>query len=125
MYSIKNFYHEKIIFSYARVLGYRPLALRHRNMPLLIPRYILDKMPEYAEAQKQLDDIAQDWQNEIDTKQAALDKMYKDYEAEQVMLPDELKKKREDQLFIKEKELRIFNANALVLKVICLKKDRN
>ncbi len=32
--------------------------------------------------------------------------MYKDYDAEQVMLSDELKKKREDELFNKEKELR-------------------
>ena len=32
--------------------------------------------------------------------------MYKDYDAEQVMLSEELKKKREDQLFNKEKELR-------------------
>jgi outer membrane protein len=69
-------------------------------------RYILDKMPEYAQAQKQLDGIAADWQRDIDAKQLALDKMYKDYEAEQVMLSDELKKKREDQLFLKEKELR-------------------
>ncbi|MET0393080.1 MAG: OmpH family outer membrane protein [Chitinophagaceae bacterium] len=69
-------------------------------------RYILDKMPAYAQAQKQLDDIAADWQKDIDAKQVSLDKMYKDYEAEQVMLPDDLKKKREDQLFLKEKELR-------------------
>jgi len=69
-------------------------------------RYILDKMPEYSEAQKQLDKIAADWQKEIDDKQTELDKMYRDFEAEQVILPDELKKKREDQLFAKEKELR-------------------
>src|SRR6478736_6162072 len=43
----------------------------------------------------------------VDTKYI-LEKMpdYKDYEGEQVMLSDELKKKREDQLFIKEKEVR-------------------
>jgi outer membrane protein len=69
-------------------------------------RYILDKMPDYSQAQKQLDVIAADWQKDIDTKQLNLDKMYKDYEAEQVMLSDDLKKKREDQLFLKEKELR-------------------
>ncbi|MFI5133116.1 MAG: OmpH family outer membrane protein [Chitinophagales bacterium] len=69
-------------------------------------RYILDKMPDYKQAQKQLDDIAADWQKDIDAKQADLDKMYKDYDAEQVMLSDDLKKKREDQLFQKEKELR-------------------
>lgn len=69
-------------------------------------RYILDKLPAYTQAQKQLDDIAADWQKDIDAKQAALDKMYKDYEAEQVMLSEELRKKREDQLFLREKELR-------------------
>jgi outer membrane protein len=68
--------------------------------------YILDKMPDYKEAQKQLDEIAAGWQKDIDGKQADLDKMYKDFEAEQVMLTEELKKKREDQLFNKEKELR-------------------
>ena len=69
-------------------------------------RYILDKMPDYSQAQKQLDAIASDWQKDIDAKQLVLDKMYKDYDAEQVMLSDDLKKKREDQLFLKEKELR-------------------
>ncbi|TMI73533.1 MAG: OmpH family outer membrane protein [Bacteroidetes bacterium] len=69
-------------------------------------RYILDKMPDYAQAQKQLDAIAADWQKDIDAKQQSLDKMYKDFEAEQVMLSPELVKKREDQLFLKEKELR-------------------
>jgi outer membrane protein len=69
-------------------------------------RYILDRMPDYKQAQKQLDEVAADWQKEIDTRQADLDKMYKDFEAEQVMLSEELRKKREDQLFMKEKELR-------------------
>lgn len=69
-------------------------------------KYILDKMPEYKEAQKKLDDLAASWQMEIDQKQAELDKMYRDFEAEQVMLSDDLRKKREDQLFVKEKELR-------------------
>jgi outer membrane protein len=69
-------------------------------------RYILDNMPAYKQAQKQLDDVAADWQKDIDGKQQDLDKMYKDFEAEQVMLSDDLKKKREDQLFMKEKELR-------------------
>jgi len=69
-------------------------------------KYILDKMPDYKDAQKKLDDVAAGWQKEIDTKQAELDKMYRDFEAEQVMLSDDLKKKREDQLFLKEKELR-------------------
>ena len=69
-------------------------------------RYILEKIPDYANAQKELDGIAANWQKEIDAMQTELDKMYKDYEAEQVMLSEDLRKKREDQLFVKEKTLR-------------------
>ena len=69
-------------------------------------KYILDKMPDYKEAQTKLDQFSNQWQKEIDTRQTALDKMYKDYEAEQVMLSDALKKKREDELFVREKEVR-------------------
>lgn len=69
-------------------------------------KYILDKLPDYKIAQKNLDDIATGWQREIDKMQSELDKMYKDFEAEQVMLSDELRRKREDQLFVKEKTLR-------------------
>ena len=55
---------------------------------------------------KSLDQASEGWQKEIDGKQAELDRMYRNYEAEQVMLSDELKKKREDELFMREKELR-------------------
>lgn len=81
-------------------------AVMAQKYAIIDTRYILDKMPDYKEAQKQLDEIAAGWQKDIDGKQADLDKMYKDFEAEQVMLTEELKKKREDQLFNKEKELR-------------------
>lgn len=69
-------------------------------------KYILEKMQDYKQAQLKLDQFSEQWQKEIDQKQASLDKMYKEYEAEQVMLSDELKKKREDQLYNLEKELR-------------------
>jgi outer membrane protein len=69
-------------------------------------RYILSKLPEYSEAQKKLDGFSLQWQKEIDDKQAALDQLYRNYEAEKVMLSEELLKKREDDLFNKEKEVR-------------------
>ena len=69
-------------------------------------RYILDRLPEYTSAQTTLDQVAAGWQKEIDDKQAVLDRMYREYEAEEVMLSPELKKKRQDQLFLLEKEVR-------------------
>lgn len=69
-------------------------------------KYILNKIPEYVDADKKLQAISDQWQKEIDGMQSQLDQMYKNYEAEQYMLTDDLKKKREDELFNKEKELR-------------------
>ncbi|RYY18141.1 MAG: OmpH family outer membrane protein [Chitinophagaceae bacterium] len=69
-------------------------------------KYILEKIPDYKDAQKKLEQFSGQWQKEIDDKQVLLDKMYKDFDAEQVMLSDELKKRREDELFVREKEVR-------------------
>ncbi|UAY51839.1 OmpH family outer membrane protein [Ferruginibacter albus] len=69
-------------------------------------KYILDKVPEYKQAQAKLDSISVQWQKEIDYKQSQLDSMLKSYDAEQVMLSDELKQKREDELYNRQKALR-------------------
>jgi outer membrane protein len=82
------------------------VASQAQRIVIVDTKYILDKMPEYKDAQKVLDQTSMQWQKEIDDKQAVLDRMYKDYEAEQVMLSDDLKKKRETELFNKEKEVR-------------------
>jgi len=96
---------KKIIFLVA--FSFCLVASSHAQRYAIIDtKYILDKMPDYKTAQKNLDDIAAGWQKEIDKLEADLNKMYKDFEAEQVMLSDDLRKKREDQLFVKEKDLR-------------------
>ena len=82
------------------------VAATAQRYAVIDTKYILDKLPEYKEAQKKLDLFSEQWQQEIDQKQTMVDKMIKDYDAEQVMLSDELKKKREDELYNKEKELR-------------------
>jgi outer membrane protein len=69
-------------------------------------RYILSKLPEYKNAQEKLDAFSIQWQQEIDQKQVLLDQLYRNFEAEKLMLSDELIKKREDEIFNKEKELR-------------------
>lgn len=82
------------------------IAANAQRYGIVDTKYILDKMPDYKEAQKKLDQFSEQWQKEIEGKQAELDKMYKDFEAEQVMLSDELKKKRQAEIFNKEKDTR-------------------
>ncbi|HTI91626.1 MAG TPA: OmpH family outer membrane protein [Puia sp.] len=96
----------KTFFVTLCLLGFFLTSRAQARYAIVDTKYILDKMPEYKDAQKRLDQTSMQWQKEIDDKQAALDKMYKDFDAEQVMLSDTLKKKREDQLFNKEKEVR-------------------
>ena len=88
------------------LLGFAGITSAQQRYAVIDTKYILDKIPEYKDADKKLQDISAQWQREIDDKQAMLDKMYKNYEAEQFMLTDELKKKREEELFVKEKEIR-------------------
>lgn len=66
--------------------------------------YILKNIPAYQSAQAQLDRIAADWQKEIETVYAQIDKMYKDFQAEKVLLTEEMKTKRENDIITKEKE---------------------
>jgi len=92
-----------VLFLSITMLSFGAMAQRYA---IIDSKYILEKLPEYKEAQTRLDDFSRLWQQELDQKQAAVTKMFKDYDAEQVMLPDNLKKKREDEIYNKEKELR-------------------
>lgn len=82
------------------------LSLQAQRYAVIDTKYILSKIPEYRDADAKLQQIGAQWQKEIDDKQAQLNQMYKNYDAEQFMLTDELKKKREAELFDKEKEVR-------------------
>jgi outer membrane protein len=96
----------KKILASLLILVISATAAMAQRYAIIDTRYILDKMPEYSEAKKKLDATANMWQKEIDNKQAELDNMYRNFEAEKVMLSAELIKKREDELFNKEKEVR-------------------
>lgn len=71
-------------------------------------QYILDNISEYKAAQQQLDQLSVAWQKEIETRYTAIDKLYKDYQAEQILLTDDMKRKREVEITAKEKEVKDF-----------------
>jgi outer membrane protein len=70
--------------------------------------YIMDMLPDYKSAQKQLDLIAENWQKEAEAMKQEIDKMQKEYQAEQVLLTEDLKKKKEFEIKAKESELKDF-----------------
>lgn len=66
--------------------------------------YILESIPEYQQKQQELNEISVQWQQEIEAMYTEIDRMYKDYQAEQILLTDDMKRKREEQIIEKEKE---------------------
>ena len=96
----------KKLFSFAVCLMLATATIQAQRYAIIDTKYILDKIPAYKEADKKLAEISMQWQKEIDDKQGQLNTMYRNFDAEQFMLTDELKKKREDQLFNSEKEIR-------------------
>src|SRR3954465_9522393 len=68
--------------------------------------YIMGEIPEYKAAQSELDKTSVQWQKEIDTKYAEVDKLYKAYQADAILLTDDMKKKRENEIVNREKEVK-------------------
>lgn len=68
--------------------------------------YILSQIPEYKAAQSELDKTSVQWQKEIDAKYAEVDKLYKAYQADAILLTDDMKKKRENEIINREKEVK-------------------
>jgi outer membrane protein len=92
--------------SFLLILTTIVFQLHAQRYAVIDTRYILGKLPEYKEAQDKLNAFSAQWQREIDDKQAVLDQMYRNFEGEKLMLSEELLKKREDDIFNKEKEVR-------------------
>lgn len=68
--------------------------------------YILSNIPSYKAAQDQLDRLSEEWQKEIETQYSDIEKMYKDYQAERVLLTEEMRRKKEDEIINKEREVK-------------------
>lgn len=68
--------------------------------------YILGQMQAYKDAQKQVDKIVEGWNGEIQAQYKEIDEMYKRFQAEQVLMTDAERKRRENEIVDKEKATR-------------------
>ena len=67
--------------------------------------YILGKIPEYNQAQDKLDNYSKGWQEEIEMTMQKIEKMYRSYQSEQILLTEEMKNAREAMIFAEEKKV--------------------
>jgi outer membrane protein len=66
--------------------------------------YIMENIPAFTAAQEQLNQLSSQYQKELEAMHAEVEQMYKDFQAESVLLSEDMKRKREDVIITKEKE---------------------
>lgn len=67
--------------------------------------YILQNIPEFGDAQEEINQMSVGWQKELKTLRDKLDQMKRDYQTESVLLSDDMKNKKEAAIAAKEQEL--------------------
>ena len=68
--------------------------------------YILNKIPDYNQAQDKLDEISIEFQKDIEDKYEEINQLFQAYQKEQILLTNEMKQKREERIIEKEKEVK-------------------
>jgi len=96
---------KKIILSLAIVATFAMTAAAQRIATVNINQ-ILESMSDYRSAQKQLDETAARWRREIAEEYDVIKGLYNKYQAEQVLLSDDMRRQKEEEIMAKEKSVR-------------------
>lgn len=91
----------------AGVLAAAPTA-QAQKFGYVDTEFIISKVPAYAQAQKELDAISETWQKEIEAQKKDLEKLHRTYQAEEVVLTEAMKKKRQDEILQKEQDIKAY-----------------
>lgn len=73
--------------------------------------YILSNIPEYGDAQEELNALSTKWQNEVKALYDKVSEMYQKYQTEMVLLSEDQKRAREQEIINKEQEAKNLQMN--------------
>lgn len=94
---------KKLVLIVLAVIGFSWISLAQK-MAFIDTEYIMENIPAYKAAQNQLDQLSGQYQKELESIHAEIEQMYKDFQAESVLLSEDMKRKREDVIITKEKD---------------------
>lgn len=67
-------------------------------------QYVLERMDEYTAAQDEIERISEKWQKELEDKYRAIEQMYSEYQAGEVLMPEDMKQEKQEAIFQAERE---------------------
>ncbi|OON70617.1 OmpH family outer membrane protein [Hymenobacter sp. CRA2] len=89
-------------------LALMPSLTRAQKFGYVDSEFIMSKMPAYAQAQQELNTASQNWQKEVEAQKKDIDRLYRTYQAEEVLLTEPMKKKRQDEILKKEQDAKAY-----------------
>lgn len=95
-----------ILLSLAFITFSSLTTLKAQRIAIVDITKVLEQLPDYKAAQKQLDDIAAQWRQEISIEYDQIKAMYNKYQAEQVLLTEDARKQKETEITEREKQAR-------------------
>ncbi len=82
------------------------ILLRAQRFSIVDSEMILSKIPEYNQAQKQLDQLSNNWAGEVQISRLEIKVLQKAYDAEKILLTEEMQEERLTEIKEKETEAR-------------------
>ena len=80
-------------------------AQGNQKIAYIDTEYILQNIPEYSDAQEEINQMSTTWAKELKKLQNKIDQMVREYQTESVLLSDDMKVKKETAIAEKEQEL--------------------
>ncbi|MCG6186702.1 OmpH family outer membrane protein [Maribellus maritimus] len=100
---------KKVVLTFAVILMVAGISSAQKYA-FIDSEYILENIPAFTAAQEQLDQLSSQYQKELESMHAEIEQMYQDYQAESVLLSEDMKRKREDVIITKEKDYKQLQA---------------
>lgn len=97
-------FNKAIITTFAILIA--SLSMTAQRVAVVDVNSILENLTDYQSAQNEIDQVSAKWRQEIAQEYDKIKSMYNKYQAEQFLLSDEVKIEREDEIMVKEKEVR-------------------
>lgn len=96
---------KKVLLSFTAVL-FLTAGVQAQKFAFVDSEYILDRIPSYKAALEQIDKLSEEYEAEIEAKYEEVEKLYKSFQSEKVLMTQEQQTNKEDEIIAKEKEIK-------------------
>lgn len=79
-------------------------ALGQQRIAYIDTEYVLSQMPEYTSIQETLDQLEQEWEQELREQEQAIDELYREYEARELLYTEEERQQMQEEIAQAERE---------------------